>query len=207
MKRPSNPQVAELLRTLARGLRDEALRAAVPDAEPFDVRSALLEAADALAPVRAVPAAAAPSSDDKPSEPLGTAAIAYADGASRGNPGEAGAGALLCDSTGAARVELREYIGRATNNVAEYRALILALREACERGVRHLRVRMDSELVVKQMTGVYRVKHPDLKPLAAEAAALVRRFERFKIEHIPRAKNAEADRLANEAVERRAARR
>ncbi|MCA9774445.1 MAG: hypothetical protein KC466_18650, partial [Myxococcales bacterium] len=115
----------DLLRTLARALRDDALRSAVPDVEPFEVRARLLEAADLLdaraGARRSSPRAKPVEVEAEPREETGTLgenAIAYADGASKGNPGEAGAGALLLDFAGNGRVELREYLGRATNNVA-----------------------------------------------------------------------------------------
>jgi len=101
-------------------------------------------------------------------------------------------------------VTLGRYIGKATNNVAEYRALITAMREAEKLGARKVKIRGDSELVVRQMTGVYRVKHPDLLPLFREAKALFESFEAATIEHNYREKNELADRLGNLAMDRRA---
>jgi ribonuclease HI len=126
---------------------------------------------------------------------------AYIDGGSRGNPGPAGYGVCVLDAAGTVLAELRGAIGTATNNVAEYRGLLAALDWAREHGVPRLRIRSDSLLLVKQMLGEYRVKHPGLQPLQRQAAALSLSFERVVFEHIPRAQNAEADRLANEAMD------
>lgn len=124
----------------------------------------------------------------------------YADGAAKGNPGPAGAGALLLDAEGRPLAELTLALGHATNNVAEYSALILGLEEALRRGIEEIDVRMDSLLVVRQMQGVWKIKHPGLKPLALKAGALLARFPARSIEHIPREQNSLADALANRAV-------
>jgi len=128
----------------------------------------------------------------------------FIDGASRGNPGEAGFGVHVEAEDGSAIAGLYGYLGRATNNVAEYEALLHALRWALERGAREVRVFSDSELVVKQMGGVYKVKHPDMAPRHREAQALLRRFGKASIAHVRREQNREADRLANRAVDERA---
>ncbi len=128
-------------------------------------------------------------------------ATLYADGAARGNPGPAGSGALLVDGEGRRIAELTLALGRATNNVAEYQALILGLEEARRRGIDEIDVRMDSLLVVRQMQGLWKIKHPGLRPLALRAGALLAAFRRRTIEHIPREENGEADRLANRAID------
>jgi ribonuclease HI len=128
-------------------------------------------------------------------------ATLFADGAARGNPGPAGSGALLVDEHGVPLAELSLWLGTATNNVAEYRALILGLEEARRRGIDRIDVRMDSELVVRQMKGLYKVKHEGLRPLALRAGALLAEFAERTIEHIPREENARADRLANRAID------
>ncbi|MBE7414540.1 MAG: ribonuclease HI family protein [Deltaproteobacteria bacterium] len=125
------------------------------------------------------------------------------DGASRGNPGEAGAGAVIKDPQGKVVRELRKYLGIATNNMAEYRALVMALTEAGSMGIRDIEVFADSELVVKQMTGAYRVKSEELKSLFEEALRLMKGFRTAKIVHVYREENSLADKLANEAIERR----
>ena len=128
-------------------------------------------------------------------------ATLYADGAARGNPGPAGSGALLLDERGEVLAALSLGLGSATNNVAEYRALILGLEEARRRGIDRIDVRMDSLLVVNQMQGLYKVKHPGLRPLALRAGALLAEFAERTIEHIPREENGRADALANRAID------
>lgn len=123
----------------------------------------------------------------------------HADGASRGNPGAASIGALLVGPDGA-RHEISETIGRTTNNVAEYRALIAGLALARELGASGVEVRMDSELVIRQVQGRYQVKTSHLVPLRAEAAELVRAVG-ARLAHVPRAQNADADALANRALD------
>ena len=127
--------------------------------------------------------------------------VIYADGAARGNPGPAGAGAVLYDRDGVVVKELTRALGRATNNVAEYSALILGLEEAKRRGATSVDVRMDSLLVVEQMRGRWRIKHPGLKDLALRAGALLASFPERDITHIPREENAHADLLSNRAID------
>jgi ribonuclease HI len=127
--------------------------------------------------------------------------VAYVDGGSRGNPGPAGYGVRIEDSHGASVDELHGALGIATNNVAEYRGLIAALTWAVEHGVRSLEIRSDSQLLVRQMLGVYRVKNAGLLPLCQEARALVARIGRVHFTHVRRELNIEADRLANEAMD------
>ncbi len=130
----------------------------------------------------------------------GGSATANVDGGSRGNPGPAAYGVRIERDDGTA-VELKASLGVATNNVAEYRGLLAALRWALEHGVTRLHVRSDSQLLVKQMTGEYRVKNAGLQPLYEEARSLVRRLGRVRFEHVRRELNSEADRLANEAMD------
>jgi ribonuclease H / adenosylcobalamin/alpha-ribazole phosphatase len=131
--------------------------------------------------------------------------IVEADGGSRGNPGPAGYGAVVFDAaTREVLVERAEGIGVATNNVAEYQGLIAGLRAADQLGAEAVQVRMDSKLVVEQMCGRWKVKHPALRPLALEAQELARTFGRITFEWIPRAQNSHADRLANEAMDAQA---
>lgn len=125
------------------------------------------------------------------------------DGGSRGNPGPAGIGVVLRAEDGTALITLGRFIGRATNNVAEYRALITGLEKAIELGAKKIVVRGDSELIIRQMLGQYRVKHPDLRELYDEAQSLYRQFEQAKIEHNYRDKNTLADKLANLAMDRK----
>jgi ribonuclease HI len=126
------------------------------------------------------------------------------DGGSRGNPGPAGIGVVLRAGDGTPVLTLGRFIGRATNNVAEYRALITGLQKAMELGAKNIHVRGDSELIVKQMRGEYRVKSPDLRDLYEEAQVLYHQFDNARIEHNYREKNMLADRLANLAMDRKA---
>jgi ribonuclease HI len=125
------------------------------------------------------------------------------DGGSRGNPGPAGVGVVVRAADNTPLVTLGRFIGTATNNVAEYRALITAMQEALKLGAKKVIIRGDSELIIKQMRGEYRVKHPDMKMLYDEAQALLGEFREHRIEHNLRHKNELADKLANLAMDRR----
>ena len=125
------------------------------------------------------------------------------DGASRGNPGEAGAGAVIKDPEGQTVKKLKKYLGRATNNVAEYNAILIALESARDLGLNNIRILADSELMVKQLNGVYRVKSADLKPLYDRAVELLSSFKDCKVVHVYREDNSAADSLANEAIDTR----
>ena len=125
------------------------------------------------------------------------------DGGSRGNPGPAGVGVVVRAQDGTPLVTLGRFIGKATNNVAEYSALILSLQEAKKLGARSIVIRGDSELVIKQLRGEYRVKHPDMKILCGQAQVLLRDFDRVEIGHNLREKNVLADKLANLAMDRK----
>ncbi len=127
--------------------------------------------------------------------------LLFTDGASRGNPGPSGAGVVIEDAEGHLLEELSEYLGRGTNNEAEYRALILGLTRAAELGATEVEIRTDSELMARQISGVYRVKHPGLKPLFEEVGILLARFRRQSVTHLPREQNSQADKLANRAID------
>jgi ribonuclease HI len=131
---------------------------------------------------------------------------AYVDGGSRGNPGPAGYGIRIEESDGTLMEEIHGALGIASNNVAEYRGLLAALRWALDRGVAALHVMSDSELLVKQMRGEYRVRNPGLRLLHEEARALASRIGRVTFEHVRRERNREADRLANVAMDEAAGR-
>jgi ribonuclease HI len=128
-------------------------------------------------------------------------AVLWTDGAARGNPGPAGIGAVLKSPSGEVLYTGSEYLGHTTNNVAEYKAVLLGLAGALEKGIRHVEVRADSELLIKQLRGEYRVKNAGLKPLYEEARKLIARFGSVKLTHIRRELNAEADRLANQGID------
>jgi len=128
-------------------------------------------------------------------------AVLYADGACRGNPGPAGSGAVLVHEDGHVIAEAMRHLGRGTNNIAEYTALIIGLEEAGRHNVEELEIRMDSKLVVEQMNGNWRVRDAKLRPLADRARELLARFPKWRIRHIPRDQNAVADLLANRAID------
>jgi ribonuclease HI len=128
-------------------------------------------------------------------------ATLFADGGSRGNPGPAASGAVLFDEQGEVVEEIGTYLGVATNNVAEWTGLLQGLKAALARGVDELAVRLDSELVVKQLSGAYRVKHPGLIPLHAEAKSLLRKFAHVDVRHVPRKQNAAADAVVNQVLD------
>lgn len=130
--------------------------------------------------------------------------IAYADGASRGNPGPASYGIVLLSEEGEQLHRACRYLGRATNNQAEYQGAIAALEAALGLGAQEVELRMDSELVVRQLSGRYRVRNPRLIPLHKRMLGLRSRFQRVEVRHVPREQNRVADRLANEALNRRA---
>src|ERR1700744_3081880 len=127
---------------------------------------------------------------------------AHCDGGARGNPGPAGYGALIQDANGMVIAELSEFLGIRTNNYAEYSGLLGCLQFALDNHHPRLRVVSDSELMVKQIQGKYQVKSPDLKPLYEEAKRRIAKLQAFEISHPPRHKNKDADRLANEAMDR-----
>jgi ribonuclease HI len=128
--------------------------------------------------------------------------LIHTDGAARGNPGPAGAGAVLRDAAdGSLVAEIATFLGVRTNNYAEWTAVALALEEALLQRATHVDLRMDSQLVARQITGQYRVKHPDLKPIHAQVMSLLSRFAGYTVGHVPRELNKEADRLSNVAID------
>jgi len=134
------------------------------------------------------------------STPLGYL-VAYVDGGARGNPGPAGYGAIIEDERGRPVVELSNYLGKQTNNFAEYSGLLAALNYATKHGFHALKVYSDSELMVKQILGRYKVTSPTLKDLHTRAMAIIEDLEAFEIHHVPREENREADWLANRAMD------
>jgi ribonuclease HI len=127
--------------------------------------------------------------------------IAYTDGGARGNPGPAGFGVYVADQDGNRVVELSEYLGHQTNNYAEYSAMIAALEWAIRNGHRGVQVVSDSELMVKQLRGIYKVRNENLQPLYEKAQRLIAHLDWFEIKHVLREQNRNADRLANEAMD------
>jgi len=124
----------------------------------------------------------------------------YVDGAARGNPGPAGIGVVLLGSDKKRIKDFYKYIGEATNNIAEYNALVYGLQEAIILGVKEIIINLDSELVAKQLKGEYRVKNTGIKPLFEQAVHLMSGFEKIEINHINREENKDADKLANKAI-------
>ena len=136
-----------------------------------------------------------------PDAGAGGVVIVHVDGGARGNPGPAAIGVVVSGPDGEVLDEVAERIGVATNNVAEYRALLRGLERAAALGAREVDLVNDSELVAKQLTGAYKVKHPAMKPLYDEARSALRGFDRWSIRSVPRAENARADALVNEALD------
>lgn len=212
----SGPGCARALRRLARALADgdPPPRPAELGLTPRELAHCLERAASVLEAEQADTARQAdtaqgaldlspPAPGPGPAEEPDSFHVLHADGGSRGNPGPAGAGAALLDPRGREVALLRRYLGVTTNNVAEYQGLILGLTAALARGIERLEVRLDSELLVRQLQGRYKVKAAHLLPLFHEARALLARFAQTRLTHIPRAQNARADALANQAMDER----
>ncbi|MCI0484503.1 MAG: ribonuclease HI family protein [candidate division NC10 bacterium] len=169
-----------------------ALSKELSDLSPATLRMVLEQASHLLQEV----AASRPSR-----QPAPRSLVLHIDGAARGNPGPAGIGVVMCDEAGDFREEHQAYIGEATNNVAEYEALLFGLRKARELGYAAINVFSDSELLVRQIHGEYRVKHPRLRKLYDQVQDLLRSFDAVEIAHVRRGMNADADLLANRAIE------
>jgi len=152
-------------------------------------------------PSRRTPAAT-PELFGGSSDSPGNEIVAHIDGGARGNPGPAGYGAVIEDASGCRLAELSEYLGTQTNNVAEYSALLAVLDYAVRHGHKALRVISDSELLVKQMRGQYKVNNLALREMVAKARELIAKLEWFRVSHVLRAQNRDADRLANAAMDR-----
>ncbi len=197
MTSPELPSRDEAVRTLVAGLGDAELARFFPGHAVADLRRLLTgEPTPAAAPVESRP----PIADKRPQRAIGPCRL-FTDGASRGNPGEAGAGAVLCDAAGGELAARSAYLGRCTNNVAEYRALLLGLDEARRLGCRELDISLDSELIVRQLQGRYKVKHEALLPLYRQVQERLTGFDRWTVGHVPRSANARADQLANRGID------
>ncbi len=141
------------------------------------------------------------SEPPRPAPASGRTVRVYSDGAARGNPGPAGAGAVLTDPNGAVVARLGRFLGNRTNNVAEYEGLLLGLKHARDLGYRQVEVRADSQLLIRQLKGEYAVRHAGLKPLHAEALRLLNGFDKYDLQHVPREENALADEMSNRAID------
>ena len=195
-------QFAELLDALAAGrnLKDASGVAGLDPAEAAGQLRRLAQYYRTKSPAKAESAPAASDQDVKP--PVkGADLVVYSDGGARGNPGKAGFGVVLYDKAGHKIAESKRFLGIMTNNEAEYSGLIHALERAAELGAAHIEVRLDSELLVRQMSGIYKVKARNLLPLFISANKLARQFGSIVYTHVPREENREADRLANEAMD------
>jgi ribonuclease HI len=148
-----------------------------------------------------------PSEDSRSDPPPAHYLLAHSDGGARGNPGPAGYGVVIQDQSGKKVAHLSEYLGHQTNNFAEYQGLIAALEYALQHGPKALKLISDSELLVRQIKGIYKVKNPTLKDLHARAKELIAQLEWFQIGHALRENNRDADRLANEAMDKGMGRR
>jgi ribonuclease HI len=202
------PKLVEVLHNLAGRLADETLTAIFPDQDAAAVRAALREAARLIATLDDScrpdyrQSALTLAATETPSPGFEKLAL-YTDGAARGNPGEAGAGILLLDGQGREIAAKGIYLGRCTNNVAEYLALILGLQEAAKHQVQEIVIHLDAELVARQLLGSYRVKDSKLKSLHAQVMGLLKTFRVYRIFHVPRQENARADQLANMGIDRK----
>ncbi len=185
-----------VIRTLAAKLPDSTLEELFPLIPAQEVRDVMLGKRTA-----ARPPARQQTLFDNPAPTAALSCRLFTDGASRGNPGEAGAGITLQDSSGREIAARSGYLGQCTNNVAEYKALILGLKTALEMGCSDLTILMDSQLIVRQVQGRYKVKNASLKPLFNEAGKLLAKIDNWRIEHVPRAENKRADELANQGID------
>jgi len=198
----------EILTALAEKLPDGVLQENFPDLPPKKVRQILQDTAAIVTPQKGAKVASCSQTtlwqdagQDWKGGLKGKILHLYTDGASRGNPGKAGAGIAILDEQGNELVGAAEYLGVCTNNEAEYKALLCGLSRCGEFGRGRLKIHLDSELVVKQILGQYRVKHPNLIPLFNQTRQRLSQFASYTIIHVRREKNSRADQLANQAID------
>lgn len=198
---PEQESDREVLQILAERLPEKVLLELLPAVEPERVRQ-LLAGLAAVAPAAGFPQQQTifPGRDLLPAD---SACTLYTDGASRGNPGEAGAGAVLFGPDGAELAVCSLYLGQCTNNVAEYNALVAGLELAEQYGCRVVRICLDSELIVRQIQGSYKVKNAQLKVLVDRVGSQLAKLEKWDIRHVPREENIRADALANQGIDNR----
>lgn len=191
----------EILLTLARHLPEKVLQDLLPGTEPKVVREVLAQlAGENSFPEPPMQQPLFPNGSFSQNE---KACVLYTDGAARGNPGEAGAGVVLVGPSGVELGTRALYLGQCTNNVAEYHALIAGLELAVQSGCREVQICLDSELIVRQIQGSYKVKSAQLKPLFAKVKSHLATLEKWDVRHIPRGENARADELANRGIDDR----
>ncbi len=193
-KEPTRPQI---LRTLLEHLDDAQLSRFFPGHDPVDIRRIA-----AGTPASATPAAESVGLVTDPVAVSGRCRL-FTDGASRGNPGEAGAGAVLLGPDGGELAARAVYLGTCTNNVAEYKALLIGLDEALRLGCADLEIALDSELIVRQIQGRYKVKNEALLVLFQQVRERLARLGKWSVVHVPRAQNARADQLANRGIDQK----
>jgi ribonuclease HI len=211
-KRPdpeTESQAEFILKTLAEKLPDHILQEYFKDLAPKKVRKILTETVKLSIPVKKEKTRPPRSQallwksgeKDWKGKLAGQLLLLYSDGASRGNPGEAGAGIAIFDEQGNELLAASLYLGQCTNNEAEYRALLFGLEKCAEFGSGSIKVHLDSELIVKQIRGEYKVKHPNLKLFHKKALQHLTHFASYSIIHVRREKNSRADELANLAID------
>ena len=200
MTQPGEALRDQALQTLAETLDVEATLARVPGLTRDALRAMLFDAASQTLSARA----SRGTSGDTAAPGAGKArsVIVHTDGACRGNPGRSGAGVVIRSEDGREIARISRYLGEMTNNMAEYTALLIALKEARSAGAGTITVKSDSELLVRQINGEYKVKNEVLRIMHQSAMDLLRGFKRWKVMHVRREENREADRLANQAVDR-----
>ncbi|WP_051309330.1 ribonuclease HI family protein [Desulfogranum japonicum] len=184
-----------ILRTLAEKLDDSTIKSIFPGAAPEIIRAQIAG--------KPLSRGIQPSVTEFNAGATADVCRLFTDGASRGNPGHAGAGISICSPEGDEISCLSTYLGQCTNNVAEYKALLLGLEHARKIGCIKLDVFLDSELIVKQINGLYKVKNASLKPLYTKVVELLNHFASWSVSHVPRAQNARADALANQGIDHR----
>jgi len=199
---------ADILQRLERALTDHHLAAWFPELPPVKIREYLCNAAllrDSFEVHVVVPESLPQPSEQQVEtrEAVPGKLILYTDGASRGNPGEAGAGFVVSDGSGRELFAGGRYLGQCTNNMAEYQALLLGLLEVKRLQATEVAIFLDSELIVRQLQGRYRVKDEKLKPLYQQALQYLAGFSGWRVQHVPRAQNARADELSNQAIDER----
>jgi len=197
----NNPLTRErVLQTLAEQLDDVLLTRLFPGHSAHEIRQIVTGTQGATSPVAAVSRKPPVSAKTTRSPVVGRCSL-FTDGASRGNPGQAGAGAVLYDENDRELAAQSVYLGTCTNNVAEYKALLIGLEEALRLGCTELVIALDSELIVRQIQGRYKVKNETLLGLFNEVQGYLARFDTWTIAHVPRAQNARADQLANRGID------
>lgn len=190
---------AAVLAVLAEQLPDSTLEQLFPAYSPANVRAVLYGKEKLIEQIE--PAQAQQKKLSGISTGSALSCRLFTDGASRGNPGEAGAGSVLLDTAGQELAVRSLYLGQCTNNVAEYKALRLGLQSALELGCSHLEIFLDSQLIVRQIQGQYKVKNAALKPLFLEVKQLLAGLQDWSVAHVPREQNKRADELANRGID------